>query len=214
MSDRTDANPQNGQGSGGGVQGTNGQNPTSEANRDSKGQGSQNGSNANSQNGQGSGEIDITNHPAFKALATKLDNVLSDNAKYRQRLRSFLSDDEGGQGNGNGSGNTNGASNEAAQMLQELREERALNRLSAAATRAGFRTPDLVLNFVKLSEVADEKGNVANPDAVIADLKSKYPELFRPVQEGNGDGGAGNRGRNGGNGADMNAAIRNRLRGN
>ena len=210
MSERTDATS-TGQGSEGGGQGSQkGQNSEANAQRNSTGQGSQNGSNNGS--GQGSESVDIANHPAFKALASKLDNAISDNAKYRQRLRSLIGEDEDDSDNGKGKGK--GKDDASAEILAELRSERALNRLSSAATRAGFRTPDLILNFVDLNEVADKKGNVTDPDAVITSLKSKYPDMFRAVQEGNGDGGAGNRNRNGNGSGDMNSAIRSRIRGN
>lgn len=212
MSERTDATT-NGQGSEGSGQGSqSGQNRTANAQNGSSGQGSQNGS--NNGNGQGSEAVDIANHPAFKALASKLDNAISDNAKYRQRLRSLIGEDEDDGDNGKGTGSGKNKADPSAEILAELRSERALNRLSAAAMRAGFRTPDLILNFVDLNEVADKKGNVSDPDAVITSLKSKYPDMFRAVQEGNGDGNAGSRNRSGNSGGDMNSAIRSRIRGN
>jgi hypothetical protein len=206
MSVGNDAANNNGQGSTSSGQGSEGQNREANAQSGSQGQGSQSAS--NNGNGQGSDSVDISKHPAFVALSQKLEGVISDNAKYRQRIRSLAGDDESGNGQGNGSGND--AANE---ILQEIRSERALNRLSAAADKAGFRTPDLILNFVNLSEVMDEKGNVSNPQTVIDNLKSKYPEMFRPIQEGSGDGGAGNRNRNGNGSADMNSIIRSRIRG-
>lgn len=206
MSERTDSDS-NEQGSGTGAQGAQGQNRETVAQSGSTGQGSQTGSRTD--NRQGS-EIDLVNHPAYKALASKLDNAISENKKYRDRLRSFVSEDEA-EPAGKGTDKNQKVLNDT---LQELRSERAYNRLSAAATKAGFRTPDVILNFVKLDEVADEKGNVTDPDTVINNLKTKYPDMFRAVQEGNGDGAAGNRNRNGNGSSDMNAMIRSRLRGN
>lgn len=206
MSERSDATG-NEQGSPGGSPGGTNQNGQS-GGGGSTAQGANQGNTQNG-NGQGSTDSDISKHPSFTALATKLEKVIQDNTKYRERLRSLVTDDEGD----GGSGATTGTKSETAEILAELRSERALNRLSAAATKAGFITPELILNFVDLDEISDKKGHVKDPDKAVADLKVKYPRLFGDAPQGSGDGAAGSRNRSGNESGDMNALLRRRLRG-
>jgi hypothetical protein len=144
-------------------------------------------------------------------MVKKVDGILSDNAKYRQKLRSLAGDEEAEGGKG---GKQDTATAEIEAMRGELRRERALNKLSAAATQAGFLTPDLILNFVDLDETKfDKNGNVVDADKVVESLKTTYPQMFgKPATLGNGDGAAGGS-RNSDRSGDMNSRIRAGARG-
>jgi hypothetical protein len=211
MSERTDAASQ-GQGSGGGSQSGNNQN----SNDVGSGSTAQGATNGNTQTGTGQGsqtEADISKHPKFVELSTKLDNVIQDNKKYRDRLRSLVTGEDDDDADSGTQGKGKGKNDATAEILAELRSERAYNRLLTAATSAGFRTPELIMNFVNLDEISDKKGNVTDPAKVVEGLKTKYPDMFRDNVQGGGDGPAGNRNRSGSGSGDMNAMIRRRIRG-
>ncbi|MDP9366280.1 MAG: hypothetical protein M3Q10_19005 [Chloroflexota bacterium] len=69
-----------------------------------------------------------------------------------------------------------------------LRELAVTTALTGAASRAGARYPDLLVDrLAKRAEVDDDLA-VINADALVAEAKKQYPGLFQVV-EGKGDGG-------------------------
>jgi hypothetical protein len=74
-------------------------------------------------------------------------------------------------------------------QLRDAREE-----MTAALTKAGARSPELLFSSVKESLQFDGEGKVANAAALVEQLKKSFPEQFgveRP--SGSIDGGAGAR---------------------
>lgn len=91
------------------------------------------------------------------------------------------------------------ANNELVERESETRVEAAI---VAAATRLGFRNPDLAAPIIR-SRVVVEDGRAKNVDQLLKELISKDPYLARSAP----DLGGGNRG-SGPQGTDMNALIR------
>jgi hypothetical protein len=60
--------------------------------------------------------------------------------------------------------------------------------LTNAATKAGARYPDLLVGQLADRAEVDDELNVANADALVADARKRYPDLFRAA-EGKADGG-------------------------
>lgn len=168
-------------------------------------------------NGQGSGTPEYVTKADYDALVSKLDDVISDNVRYRQERRQS----SGNQG-GNSSNNQNnqGSQNDATSKLSgemetlraELRVERFTNAITSAATAAGALNPSRIARLLDINDVADEKGNVRDAGKLIEKLKQSDPYLFGKVVQGGGDGGAGNGTNEGNQPTDMNAIMRREAR--
>lgn len=69
-----------------------------------------------------------------------------------------------------------------------LREMAVSTALTTAATKAGARYPDLLVERLGKRAELDDDLAVTNAEALIAEAKRQYPDLFRVV-EGKADGG-------------------------
>ena len=74
--------------------------------------------------------------------------------------------------------------------LTSLKAERAERLVTAAATKANAIRPDAISRLVGDALDYDDDGKPTNVDAVLAQAKKDYPELFRAAA-GGGDGGRG-----------------------
>jgi hypothetical protein len=80
------------------------------------------------------------------------------------------------------------------ELLNSLRTERLSNAMSEASRKAGAIEPSAVFALANTSDVKveyDEKNTPTNVDAVVNNLKSKYPKLFGATSL-NGNAGARN----------------------
>lgn len=192
------------------------QNQNQNGNQSSQGQ---NG-NQNQQSQGQSGSDQFVSKTDFDLLAAKLDDVLADNARYRQQNRS-----KGANGGANGnqgvsqSGDSNAGNSDLEKRVNDLTakltQANFRNDLSAAATRAGAHDPGDVATFISMDSLnPDDNGNVkpADADKAIAALKKTKPYLFGAVVQGGADGGAGNGSNGSANPNDMNSIIRGELR--
>ena len=87
-----------------------------------------------------------------------------------------------------------------------LRDLAVTTALTTAATKAGARYPELIVQRVSADAVLDDDLNVKNADKLMTEVKKDYPDLFRVV-DGTADGG---KGRQDGNTttSDMNRLLR------
>lgn len=71
-----------------------------------------------------------------------------------------------------------------------LREMAVTTALTNAATKAGARYPELVIERMRGAADLDDDLNVKNADKLVTEAKKSYPDLFRVV-EGRADAGEG-----------------------
>ncbi len=71
-----------------------------------------------------------------------------------------------------------------------LRDLAVTTALTTAATKAGARYPELIVQRISADATLDDDLNVKNTDALITAAKKDYPDLFRVV-DGGADGGKG-----------------------
>lgn len=193
-----------GNGAGGGAQGAG----------DTGAQGAGTGA-ANAQNGnsgstnQGLDTSQLVSRSDFEALTKKLDGVLSDNAKYRSRLRALVTGEDEEEENGK-SGKADKAAAKVDNLTRQLRNDRFEAQITTAAVKAGAAHPEQVVAMLKIDDVADELGNVKDAEKAITELKTKYPNLFGTASQGFGsvNGGEGNGSNRKRTAADVNAEIR------
>lgn len=77
-----------------------------------------------------------------------------------------------------------------------MRELAVANALTIAATKAGARYPDLLVDRLARRAEVDDDLAVRNADDLVKEAKAQYPELFRQAP-GKADGGAGDDDRRG-----------------
>jgi hypothetical protein len=78
-----------------------------------------------------------------------------------------------------------------AELQLQLRQREARDEMTIALRSAGARSPGLVFEAGKSSLQIGDDGTVANLEAVVAEMKRKYPEQFGPERPPSIDGGAG-----------------------
>jgi hypothetical protein len=69
-----------------------------------------------------------------------------------------------------------------------MRDMAASTALLGAATKAGARYPDLIVDRLRTKAELDDDLNVTNAEALVTAAKREYPDLFRIV-DGKADGG-------------------------
>lgn len=143
--------------------------------------------------GAGTQGVDLSQYvprSELTTLTTKLDSVIADNAKYRDRLRKLVTDeDDGDSGKG---GKSDKQAEKLDRVLQGARRDRFTSQVTTAAVKLGASFPEQVVAILKIDDVADEEGNVKDVDKVVTDLKTKYPNLFVAAQGfGDVNGGSG-----------------------
>lgn len=87
-----------------------------------------------------------------------------------------------------------------------LRDMAVTTALTTAATKAGARYPELIVQRVAGDANVDDDLNVKNADALMTAAKKDYPDLFRVV-DGTADGGKGRQETSNGM-TDMNRLVR------
>lgn len=189
---------------------TDGFSPAAGQGQQQGGQGQQagQGSNAGQGNsGQGQ-ESQFVTRADFDALSQKLEDVLADNARYRQERRQGRQSNNGGgnnqqNGGNNGRGgnsdsgldgnNGNDVSDQLTRMQTQLRTANFRNDITAAATRAGAVIPADLYKLIDIDDTdADDLGFVKSADKAVAELRKKMPALFNASVQGGADGGNGN----------------------
>ena len=63
-------------------------------------------------------------------------------------------------------------------LKAELHMRTAAYDIETRLAKAGARTPDLIVESAKGSFQFDDNGKLTNPDAILDDLKRRYPEQF------------------------------------
>jgi len=79
-------------------------------------------------------------------------------------------------------------------LKRALRLRDARDQLAGELRAAGAQSPDLLFTAAKDALQFGDDGRVENPEAVIADLKLKFPEQFGRSYPASIDGGAGSLG--------------------
>jgi hypothetical protein len=145
----------------------------------------------------------------FDAISKKLNDVLTDNANYRKRLRAVVSGEEEDD-DGTGKGKPDKNAERLDKLIQSARRDKFTSQITTAAVKAGATFPEQVVAILSIDEHADEDGNVKDVDKLIETTKSKYANLFSSVNSGPGNinGGAGGGSGQARTNADMNAEIR------
>src|SRR5436189_6223983 len=80
---------------------------------------------------------------------------------------------------------------QCAELQLRLRQLQVRDDLTAELRSAGARSPELVFVAAKDSLQFGDDGSAQNTEAVIAEIKRKYPEQFAPAAALSIDGGAG-----------------------
>jgi hypothetical protein len=168
------------------------------------GQESNQHANAGGQSGEGgfkpiSSEADLAAWKAEtrKAIVSEVKKTLkeqadADKAKEQGEFQKLYADEQ--------------AKNQT--LLNEIRAERAERLVTFAATKANALRPDAIYRLIAGSVEYDDNGTPNNIDAVVAQAKKDYPELFQG-SPGSGDGGRGNNGKSNVDGASqINQLIR------
>lgn len=65
-------------------------------------------------------------------------------------------------------------------LKAELHMRSAVYDIESRLTKAGARTPNLIAESAKDSFQFDDEGKLTNAEAILDDLKRKYPEQFTP----------------------------------
>ena len=80
---------------------------------------------------------------------------------------------------------------ENADLQLRLRLRDARDLVTVELKAAGARSPELVFEAAKVGLKFGDDGSVENAEAVVAEMKRKYPEQFGPQATPSIDGGAG-----------------------
>jgi hypothetical protein len=80
---------------------------------------------------------------------------------------------------------------ETDELRNSIRMRDARDELTAALTRAGARSPELLFGSAKESLQFDPEGKVSNAAALVEQLKRSFPEQFGVERLASIDGGAG-----------------------
>ena len=78
-----------------------------------------------------------------------------------------------------------------ASLDARIRQLEARGDVTSALRSAGARSPELLFEAVKNSLQFGDDGSVENAEAVVAEMKRKYPEQFGPAALPSIDAGAG-----------------------
>jgi hypothetical protein len=70
---------------------------------------------------------------------------------------------------------------ENAQLKSELHMRTAVYDIESRLAKAGARTPNLIAESAKGSFQFDDEGKLTNAEAILDDLKRRYPEQFAPA---------------------------------
>lgn len=143
------------------------------------------GANAQGANGtsanQNQNQPEYVSKADYDSLVTKLDKVISDNAKYRGKLRE-------GKPTGNAKGNDSDSdglesdlSEKLAAMQTKIKTANFRAAITSAANRANSVIADDMYRLLNVDEYADDDdGNISakNADAIMEELKKTNPKWF------------------------------------